>query len=46
MTRYWVRFTVHSTGKLMDESFGSMIERAMFVISMTPWATLVEEWLE
>ena len=46
MTTYHVAYRVPATGAEGQASFDSMLERALFVISISPYVTILREWLE
>lgn len=46
MTTYYVTYLVHHSDVRRSQSFDSMLERALFIISITPYARIIKEWME
>lgn len=42
MTVYWVRLRVHATGLEQEIACDSMLERALLILSWSPYATVLE----
>lgn len=45
MTRYFVRYRVHATGRENVTDFTSMTTRSLWLITMAPHVEILAEWV-